>query len=123
MTERLAKASLGEAKEGYAQVAREVDVASIPDSQVVAEELERNDVQQTLQAVDSLGDTNGAGRRRDGFITLVAEHNRLGLARGDLSKGVLNLGVQRVLGHDDNDRHVLVNESERAVLEFTRENT
>lgn len=98
------------------QVTREVDITSILDSEVIAEKLQGNDVQQTLQGVDGFGYADGASSSGDTIIAFVAKHDGLGLARGDLGKGGLDLGVQRVLGHDDDDGHVLVNQSERTVL-------
>ena len=45
----------------------------------------------------------------------------LTLSSGNLSKGRLDLGIKRVSGHDEDDRHVLVDEREGSVLEFTSE--
>lgn len=44
------------------------------------------------------------------------------LSSGNLGKCRLNLGVQRVSGHDENDRKVLVNQCKRPMLEFTGQN-
>jgi hypothetical protein len=43
----------------------------------------------------------------------------LTLSSGDLSKRRLDLGVERVSSHDEDDRHVLIDERERSVLELT----
>lgn len=45
----------------------------------------------------------------------------LTLSSGDLSKRRLDLGVERVSSHDEDDRHVLIDERERSVLELTSE--
>jgi hypothetical protein len=105
------------------QVPREIDVKSILDGQVVTEQLQRNHVQQSLQAVYSFGYADRLNGFGDTFIILVAKDDRLRFAGGDLSKGGLNFGVKRVLGHDDDDRHVLVNQSQRAMFQFTSEDT
>lgn len=105
------------------QVTGEVDVTTILDSQVVAENLERNDVQQALKAVDGLGNTNCLDVGGDGIVTLVAKDDGLGLAGSDLSERRLDLGVERVLGHDDDNWHVLVDQSKGTVLELASQNT
>lgn len=105
------------------QVSREVDVTPIPDSEVIAEELERDDVQQTLQTVHRLGNTDRPRVGRDRLITLIAQNDRRSLPGGDLGEGALDLGIQGVLGHDDDNRHVLIDESKGAVLQFTSEDT
>jgi hypothetical protein len=38
-----------------------------------------------------------------------------------LGKGGLDFGIEGVFGHDDDDGHVFVDESERTVFEFTGE--
>jgi len=45
----------------------------------------------------------------------------LTLSSGDLSKRRLDLGVERVSSHDEDDRHVLVDKREWSVLELTSE--
>jgi hypothetical protein len=86
---------------------------------VVTEELEWDDVQQALQTVHSFGDTNGLGVFGDTLVTFIAYNDGLGFAGSDLGKGGLNLRVERVASHDDDDWHVFVNQSERAVFQFT----
>lgn len=105
----------------YSQVPREVDIKAILDSQVVTEELQRNDVQEPLHNIDSLGYTDGLDTLLDAIITIVADNDGMGFASGDLCKGRLNLGVQRILRHDDDHRHVFVNQGQWTVLQFTRE--
>ena len=90
---------------------------------MVAEELERNDIQQPLQAIHRLRDTDRASIRRDPIVALIAQNDRLGLTRRDLRKRALNLGVERILGHDDDHGHVLIDESKRTVLEFASKDT
>jgi hypothetical protein len=41
------------------------------------------------------------------------------LAGSNLREGILHLGVERVLGHDEDDGQVFVNEGKGTVLEFT----
>ena len=48
-------------------------------------------------------------------------HTGLTLSSGDLSKRRLDLGVERVSSHDEDDRHVLVDKREGSVLELTSE--
>lgn len=86
---------------------------------MVAQQLQGNDVQQSLQAVNRLRHSDRLRVGGDVLVILVAENDGLGLARGDLRESVLDLGVERVLGHDDEHGHVLVNQGKRAVLEFT----
>lgn len=78
---------------------------------MVTQQLQRNDVEQALQTVDGLGHTDCFTTLRDTLILLSADDDRLRLTGCDLCERGLDLGVQRVLGHDDNDGHVLVNES------------
>lgn len=90
---------------------------------MVRQQLKGNDVQQALQAVDRLGNTDRLGTGRDAVVTLVANDDRLSLARGNLGERRLHLGEEGVTGHDDDYRHVFVNERERAVLKFTSKDT
>ena len=107
----------------YAQVTWEVHIASILHRQVVAQNLKRDDVQQPLQGINGLGNADRLGTRRDALIALIAQNNGLGLPRGDLRKRRLDLGIQRVLGHDDDDGHILVNQRKRAMLKLASEDT
>jgi hypothetical protein len=45
----------------------------------------------------------------------------LTLSSGDLSKRRLDLGVERVSSHDEDDGHVLIDKREGSVLELTSE--
>jgi len=115
----------GNAKtERDSQIPWEVDIEPIHNCQVVAEQLQWDDVEDPLKAIDCARDYNlapaGLLERR---VVLTADDDWLSLAGGNLRKGRLNLGVERVACHDDDHRHVLVNEGERAVLEFAGEDT
>jgi len=90
---------------------------------VIAEELERDDIEETLKAVDSLGTTDRSGVGGDGIIAFVTENDRSSLASSDLSKCGLDLGIQGILGHDDDNGHVLVDEGQGAVFEFSGKDT
>ena len=114
---------LRKVKEGDLQVPWEVNVESVLDSKVVREQLQRNDVQDTLQAIDRLRHPDGLHTRRDRLIVLMADNNRLRLPCRDLRKRRLDLGVQRILSHDDDHRHVFVDEREGTVLQLAGEDT
>jgi hypothetical protein len=120
---------------------------------MVTEELERDDVEDTLETVDGRGNDDSLVvsarilwanhvshcavphvpiQRNEAHlinpvfnsrIIFTADDNWSTFAGGDLSERRLDLGVERVAGHDDYDRHVLVDESERTMLEFSSENT
>jgi len=55
----------------HAEVTREVHIASILHGQVEAQNLKRDDVQQALRAIDSLGNPDRLGTRRDTLIALA----------------------------------------------------
>ncbi len=90
---------------------------------MITEQLQRDDIQQPLQAIYSLGNADGLGILRDAFIILIAHNDGLRFAGRDLSKGGLNFGVERIASHDDDDWHILVDQSERAVFQFTGQDT
>jgi len=85
--------------------------------------LERNDVEETLQTVDRLWYSDRRGTAGNAVVVLVAEDNGASLASSDLRKGRLHFWIERILSHDDDDRHVLVNQGERAVLELAGQDT
>ena len=58
---------------------------------MVAEELQRNDVQQALETVDGLWDADRLGGGGDRVVVVVADDDRLSLAGGYLGKGGLHL--------------------------------
>jgi hypothetical protein len=105
------------------QIPREINIASIFDSQMVRKNLQGDNIQQSLQAIDSFRDTDRLAVGRNGIITLITEDDRLRLARGDLSIRGLYFRVKRILSHDNYDGHVLINKGERAVLQFASKDT
>lgn len=110
-------------KKRDSQVPREVDIEPVLNSQVITQQLQRDDIQNTLQAIYSLRHADSLDVLGDSFVVFVAHDDGLGFPRGDLGEGRLYLGVQRVLRHDDNHGHVLVDQGEGAVLQFTSEDT
>jgi len=76
---------------------------------MVAKQLERDDVEESLKSIYSLRNAYSSRVCRDILITLIAKNDRSSLPSSDLSEGGLNLGVQGILRHDDDDRHVLIN--------------
>lgn len=105
------------------QVPREINIESILDGQMVTQQLQRNDIQNPLQAIYRLRDPDRLAFLGDAIIVNVAHDNRLCFPSRDLGIRRLDLGVKRILSHDDDNRHILVNEGERSVLEFSREDT
>ncbi len=105
------------------KVTWEVDVDARRCGKVVRKELERDDSQQTLETVDGAGHTDGLHTLLDVLVVVVANDDRLALSRCDLHERCLNLGVQRVLGHDENDGHRLVNKGKGTVLKLTGKDT
>lgn len=108
-------------RDGLGEVAREVDVDAVHDREVVREQLERDDVDETLKTVDRPRDSDKSIVGRERVVVVVADNDRLTLAGLDLLERRLDLRVERVLGHDEDDRKVLVDECEGAVLEFSGE--
>lgn len=102
----------------YLQVPREVDVEAVLDCQVITQQLERDDVQDTLQHITRLGHADRLRVLRHRLVVLIADDDRLRLARRDLRERALHLRVQRIARHDDDHGHVLVDERERAVLQL-----
>ena len=78
----------------HAQIPREVDVETVPDREVVAEQLHGDDVEQTLQAVDRARHADRLASPGDTLVVLVADDDRLRLAGRDLRVRALHLGVQ-----------------------------
>ena len=83
----------GRQKKGDSQIAREINITSILHRQMVTQELEGYDVEQTLQTVHSLWHANSLCISWDAVVTLIAEDNRLCFAGSDLGKCRLNFGV------------------------------
>ena len=90
------------------QVPGEINIASIFYRQVIAEQLQGDDVEQALHAIDGLGNANGLRTHWDTFVAVIAQDDGLAIASCNLGEGGLDFGIQRVLRHDDDDRHVLV---------------
>ena len=111
-----------EEKTGYAQIPGEINVEAVLDGKVVAEKLKRDDIEQPLQTINRFGDSDRLAARWDTVVVLVADNNRLGFTSGDLRKGGLDLGVQGVLGHDDDHRHILIDQGKRTMFEFSSKN-
>ena len=105
------------------QVPWEIDIKSILNGEVVAQELKWNDVEETLQAIHRLRYADGFAPLGNTIITLVANNDRLRLPCGNLSECRLHLGVQGILGHNDDDGHILVDQGERTVFEFASQDT
>ena len=84
--------------------------------------MEGNDVDDTLKAVDSLGNSKeGKLRVGEGGITLGDHDDWVALACCDLVDGVLDLrGAVVARGHHD-DGHKLIDEGEGTVLELASE--
>lgn len=65
------------------QIAGEVDVDTLGNSKVVCHELERDDIQETLQSIDSLRDLNSLDLvSREFVVAFVADDDRT-TATGD----------------------------------------
>jgi hypothetical protein len=108
---------------GSAQISREIDVEALVDSQMVAEQLQGDDVEQTLEAVDCLRHADSLDILCDAFVVFVTYDNGMCLAGSNLGKGRLDLGIKRVTCHDDDHGHVFIDKRERAVLQLASENT
>lgn len=66
------------------QVAGEIDVQALGDGEPIGHQLERNDVQETLQAVDCLGDLDLLGLAiLEFFVVGVADDDWLAAASND----------------------------------------
>jgi len=90
---------------------------------MVTEQLQGYDIEQALEAVDSLRHADRLDILGDSLVTFVAYHDGLCLAGGNLGEGGLDLGVKRVTCHDDDYGHVLVDKGERTVLQLPSEDT
>ena len=90
---------------------------------MIAEQLQGYDINQALEAVDTLRHADGLDILRNAIVTLVAYHDGLCLAGSNLGEGRLDLGIKRVTCHDDDHGHVLIDKRERTVLQLSGENT
>lgn len=103
------------------QVPGEIDVEALADREPVGHELQRNDVEETLEGINSLRDLDLLDLvGREFWVVLVADDDGVTLASDDLLVGVEGLGEDVVASQDHDDREVLVDQSEHAVLQFTR---
>jgi hypothetical protein len=108
----------------HSQIPREIHITPILHRQMVAQQLQRDDVQQPLQAVDRLGTRIVFAPA--GMPSSPSLHSTIGCALRAVICAKANctlFGVERVLRHDDDDGHVLVDERERAVLQLAGEDT
>lgn len=113
------------------KVPREINIKAVEDCQVVAEELERDNVEDTLETIDSSRYDNCLVLSTlvlvhavlDSRVVLAADDDGSAFSGRDLGEGILDLGVERVTGHDNDDRHILINQRQRSVLELASENT
>ncbi len=106
-----------------AQVSREVDIKALVDGEVVAKQLQGDNVEQALKAVNSLRHADSLNILRDTLIALIAYDDGLGLARGNLGERRLDLGVERVTCHNNDHRHVLVDKCKRTVFQLPSKDT
>lgn len=68
------------------QVTREIDVESLHNSKPVSDQLQRNDIEDTLEGVDRLGDLNLLSLASlELLVTRVADDNGLSAASNDYS--------------------------------------
>lgn len=90
---------------------------------MVAQELQGNDVQNALQAVDSLRDDDEAAVLDCSLVSilLVADDYRAAASSSDLLKSVHNLGKEGIARHYQQDWHAFINEGKRPVLELSGE--
>ena len=61
--------------------------------------------------------------QKSGVVVVVANDHWSCLSRSDLRKRGFNFREERIPGHNNDDRHVLINQRERAVLEFSGKDT
>ncbi len=101
------------------QVPREINVKSVPHCKVITQQLQRDNVQEALQAVHCLWHADRFATAWNALIIFTAYDDWLCLPCGDLRERRLHLGVERILCHDDDNGHVFVNESKRSVLELS----
>lgn len=77
-----------------AQVSWEVNVKAFVDREMITEQLQGDDIEQALEAVDCLWHADLLDILRDSLVTFIAYHDGLCLAGGNLSKGGLDLGIK-----------------------------
>lgn len=83
--------------------------------------MERDNVNQTLQAIDGCWDLDPVGLGCWEFrIIFVADDDRPALAGNDLLVCVEGLGKETITGEDHDDGEVFVNQGEDTVFKLTR---
>lgn len=103
------------------KVTGHINVETLSNSHPVGHELERDDVDETLQAVDVAGDLDLVGLVSGELgIVLVADDDGSSAAGNDLLVGIERLGEDVVTGKDHDNGEVLVNQSKDTVLELSR---
>jgi hypothetical protein len=106
------------------KVTREVNVQALKDSQPVGNKLEGNDVENTLKAVDGLGDLNLLSLGGLELLVIrVADDNGLAAASNDLLIGVERLLEEIIASQDHDDGEVLVDKGKDTMLEFAGHNS
>jgi hypothetical protein len=71
----------------HVQVTGEIDITPVLDSEVVTQELQRNNVEKALKRINCLGHADGSSIGRNAIIALVTEDDGTSFASGDLCKG------------------------------------
>jgi hypothetical protein len=86
---------------------------------MVRKDLQWDNIQQPLQAIDGFRDADRLAVRWNSFISLAAQDDRLRFSGSDLSISGLDFRIKRILSHDNYDGHVLIDQGERAMFEFS----
>lgn len=106
------------------QVSGLVHVETTSNCNVVGEQLEGDDVDDSLQAVNGCRDSEeGIGTLVEAGVSLGAHDDWVTLASCDLVDGVLHLVEGTILGGNHDDGHELINESKGTVLQLTGQDT
>jgi hypothetical protein len=103
------------------QVTGHIDVDSLGNGHPVGHELQRNDIDQTLQAVDIAGNLDLVSLVTwELGVVLVANDDGPSAAGNDLLVSVERLGEDVVAGKNHDNGQVLVNKCKNTVLELSR---
>ena len=92
LREKRRQPNLGDV-DNNSQVPGEINIATVLDCQVIAEQLQWDDVEQALHAVYGLGNADGLGASWDALVALITHDDGLAIASGDLGKCGLDFGV------------------------------